>query len=128
MFRTALLGALACACATTAHADDTPSRCIDIAIPKDAVAERGGKWIALTRDQWQFMRGIYALNSATLAGLPYGDRAVLATAPGDPDAGTILFLDGDKACTPMPIPRALVEMMGDVAAGIRVHEALEPTN
>ena len=128
MFRNALLGALAFACAATAHADEAPSRCIDVTIPKGTVAERGGRWIALTRDQWLFMRGIYVLNPVTPAGLPYGDRAVLATAPGDPGGGTILFLDGDQACTPMPIPRALVEMMGDVAAGILNHDAPEPSN
>ena len=128
MLRTALLGALALAGVASAHADEAPSLCIDMAIPKSAVAGRGGRWIALTRDQWQFMRGIYVLNPATPAGLPYGDRAVLATAPGAPGGGTILFLDGDKACTPMPIPHALVEMMGDVAAGVFNHEAPEPGN
>jgi hypothetical protein len=122
MFRTALLSALAFACAATAHADEAPSRCIDVAIPKGAVAGRDGRWIALTRDQWRFMRGIYALTPATPAGLPYGDGA------GRSGGGTVLFLDGDKICTPMPIPRAFVEMMGDVAAGIRDHDAPEATN
>jgi hypothetical protein len=128
MFRTALLSALAFACAATAQADEAPSRRIDVAIPKGAVAGRDGRWIALTRDQWRFMRGIYALTPATPAGLPYGDGAALAMAPGDRGGGTVLFLDGDKICTPMPIPRAFVEMMGDVAAGIRDHEAPAATN
>jgi hypothetical protein len=42
-----------------------PSRCIDVAIPKGAVAARDGKWIELTNDQWQFLRGIYAMNPLT---------------------------------------------------------------
>ena len=39
---------------------------------------RNGKWIELTPAQWQFLRGVYALNPETPAGLPYGDKAVLA--------------------------------------------------
>jgi hypothetical protein len=127
MFHTALLSALAFACAAKAHADDAPPHCIDAAISKGAVAERGGR-IARTRDPRRFTRGIYVLNPATPAGLLYGDRAALALAPGDSGGGTVLLLDGDKACTRMPILRALVEMMGDVAAGIRDHDAPEATN
>ena len=64
---------------------------------------RNGKWIELTPEQWEFMRGIYAMNPETPAGLPYGDKAVLAQVDGN-SGGLVFFIDGDKACTPMPVP------------------------
>jgi hypothetical protein len=54
--------------------------------------------------------------------LPYGDHAVLAQVAGD-SGGLIFFIDGDKACTPMPVPRELVSMMDDVATNTINHEA-----
>jgi hypothetical protein len=54
--------------------------------------------------------------------LPYGDHAVLAQIAGDA-GGLIFFIDGDKACTPMPVPSELVSMMQDVATNTINHEA-----
>lgn len=123
MFRFALLGALALGIfAAPARADGIPFRCIDIAVPKGAIAAHDGQWIALTRDQWQFLRGVYVVNPETPPGLPYGDRAVLATIPGNQSA-MIFFIDGDKACTPMPIPAELTAMLRDVATDALNHEA-----
>ena len=101
--------------------DNIASHCVDLSVPKHAVAERNGRWIELTSDQWQFLRGIYAMNPQTPPGLPYGDRAVLAQVAGDP-GGLIFFIDGDKACTPMPAPRELLSMMEDVATNTINHE------
>lgn len=109
---------LALALATSAHAE---SRCSDISVPKDAVAAHGGRWIELTRDQWQFLRGVYVLNPSTPPGLPYGDRAVLATMGGH-DGGVVFFIDGAQACTPMLAPAELVVMIGDVGAGAVHHD------
>ena len=50
-------------------ADNLTSRCVDISVPKGAIAARNGKWIELTPEQWQFLRGIYAMNPETPAGL-----------------------------------------------------------
>ena len=33
-----------------------------LGVPKHAVEARHGKWIELTSEQWQFLRGIYAMN------------------------------------------------------------------
>src|ERR1700679_1501452 len=82
-------------------ADRSTGRCVDISVPKDAITARNGKWIELTPEQWQFMRGIYAMNPQTPAGLPYGDKAVLAQIDGN-NGGMVFFIDGNKACTPMP--------------------------
>lgn len=90
-------------------------------MPKSAVTARNGKWIALTPEQWQFIRGVYVLNPQTPAGLPYGDRAALAEVEGNA-GGMIFFIDGEKACTPMPVPRELIDMMNDVATGTLNHE------
>jgi hypothetical protein len=40
--------------------DDTA--CVDISVPKKAVEAHKGHWIQLTADQWQFLRGVYAMN------------------------------------------------------------------
>ena len=96
-------------------------RCVDVSIPKKAIEAHKGKWIELTADQWQFLRGIYAMNPETPPGLPYGDKAALAQVYGD-NGGLIFFIDGDRACTPMPVPKQLLVMMDDVATSKINHE------
>ena len=59
------------------------SNCVDISVPKKAVEAHNGKWIELTPEQWEFLRGIYAMNPLTPPGLPYGDKAALAKVDGD---------------------------------------------
>ena len=96
-------------------------KCVDVSIPKKAIEAHKGKWIELTAEQWQFLRGIYAINPETPPGLPYGDKAALAQVDGD-NGGLIFFLDGDRACTPMPVPKQLLVMMDDVATSKINHE------
>ena len=95
--------------------------CVDVSVPKKAIEAHNGKWIQLTSDQWQFLRGIYAMNPLTPPGLPYGDKAALAKVDGD-SGGLVFFIDGDKACTPMPVPDKLLSMMDDVATAKINHE------
>jgi hypothetical protein len=97
------------------------ARCTDVSVPKKAINDRNGRWIELTSEQWEFLRGIYAMNPLTPPGLPYGDKAVLAQVDGD-NGGLIFFIDGDRACTPMPAPSALVDMIRDVATDTINHE------
>jgi hypothetical protein len=105
-----------------ARADDgVPGRCVDISVPKQLIEARNGKWIELTADQWEFLRGIYAMNPLTPPGLPYGDKAALAKLDGSA-GGLVFFIDGDKACTPMTVPDALLTMMDDVATAKISHE------
>ncbi len=80
-----------------------------------------GKWIELTPEQWEFLRGIYAMNPLTPSGLPFGDKAALARVDGRKD-GLVFFIDGDRACTPMPAPEALLSLMDDVATAKIPHE------
>jgi hypothetical protein len=97
------------------------AQCVDISVPKKAIEAHNGKWIQLTPDQWQFLRGIYAMNPLTPPGLPYGDKAALAKVDGN-SGGLVFFIDGDKACTPMPVPQTLLSMMDDVATAKINHE------
>ena len=115
--------ALAAALATLpqlAFAVETP-HCVDVSVPKKAIEARNGKWIQLTAEQWEFLRGIYAMNPLTPPGLPYGDKAALARVDGN-SGGLIFFIDGDKACTPMPVPDTLLGMIDDVATAKINHE------
>jgi hypothetical protein len=115
--------ALAAALATLpqlAFASET-AQCVDVSVPKHAIEARNGKWIQLTADQWEFLRGIYAMNPLTPPGLPYGDKAALAKVDGN-SGGLVFFIDGDKACTPMPVPDKLLAMMDDVATAKINHE------
>jgi hypothetical protein len=103
-----------------AYAGET-SQCVDVSVPKQAIEAHHGKWIELTPDQWQFLRGIYAMNPLTPPALPYGDKAALAKVDGN-SGGLVFFIDGDKACTPMPVPQTLLSMMDDVATAKISHE------
>jgi hypothetical protein len=115
----ALAGALA-VLPQMAFAAET-GQCVDVSVPKHAIEARNGKWIELTPDQWQFLRGIYAMNPLTPPGLPYGDKAALATIEGN-SGGLIFFIDGERACTPMSVPESLLSMMDDVATAKINHE------
>jgi hypothetical protein len=117
----ALAGALTVLPQVVYAAGDGAARCVDISVPKQAVAAHNGKWIELTPDQWQFLRGIYAMNPLTPAGLPFGDKAALAKVDGNA-GGLVFFIDGDRACTPMAVPDALLTMMDDVATAKISHE------
>jgi hypothetical protein len=116
--------ALAVGLAVLPHVVDAAegaARCVDVSVPKHAAEARHGKWIELTSEQWQFLRGIYAMNPLTPPGLPYGDKAALVKIDGS-SGGMVFFIDGDKACTPMVVPDQLLAMMDDVAATKISHE------
>ncbi len=76
---------------------------------------------AITPSEWQFLRGIYAMNPQTPAGLPFGDHAVLVTVPQQ-EGAIVFFLDGDQACFPMRIPAVLLKIMDQVKSGEIPHE------
>jgi hypothetical protein len=101
--------------------ENITSGCVDVSVPKNAVIARNGKWIELTPEQWQFLRGVYVLNPQTPAGLPYGDKAVLARLDNDA-GGLVFFIDGDKACTPMRAPPELLTLIDEVATDKINHE------
>ena len=55
------------------HAAEGAAHCVD-ASAWPAAEARHGKWIELTSEQWQFLRGIYAMNPLTPPGLPTATR------------------------------------------------------
>jgi hypothetical protein len=61
------------------------------------------------------------MNPPTPQGLPFGDKAALVKIDGR-SGGLAFFIDGDKACTPMAVPDALLAMMDDVATAKISHE------
>ena len=95
--------------------------CFDVSGPQKAVADRHGSWEAMSPTQWEFLRGVSALNPQTPPGIPFGDAAVLIKFPGLDDA-QVYFLDGDQVCTPMRIPKILVDMLVQVGKGTITHE------
>ena len=103
------------------HAAEGAAHCVEASVPKHAAEARQGKWIELTSDQWQFLRGIYAMNPLTPPGLPYGDKAALVKIDGR-SGGMVFFIDGNKACTPMAVPDELLAIMDDVATANISHE------
>jgi len=117
VFATALMAAPG-----LARADGEPKRCVAASVPRAAIAEKNGAWTALTAEQWQFLRGVYAMNPMTPPGLPPGDQAVLVTVPGQDD-GLIFFLDGATACTPMSAPKELIDLLHSVGAGDIAHDS-----
>ena len=46
------------------------NRCVDLAAVGAATTGHNSKLIELTSDQWQFLRGIYAMNPEAPPGLP----------------------------------------------------------
>ena len=109
------LAAAVVVASVAARAQD-PALCKPLAEAKAMAAADNAKWIDLTSEQWQFLRGVYAMSPLTPPGLPYGDKAALAQVEGDP-AGVIFFIDKERACTPMPAPEVLIKMLRDVATG-----------
>ena len=120
----AFLKAILCASALSMAAIEARAEangyCMDRAAAKSNIDRRGGSFVTVTPEQWQFLRGIYAMNPATPPGLPFGDSAVIAKMPGD-DGALIFFIDAERACTPMPVPQAHVEMLERVGAGDIAH-------
>jgi len=100
---------------------DASVPCIDASVPKKAITALDGRWTELTPEEWQFLRGVYAMNPGTPEGLPYGDKAALAQLDGL-EGGLIYFIDGDKACTPMRVPNEVLMMMRDITTKVVTHE------
>ena len=106
-------------------ADESAGECVDVSAPKREIIAQHGKWTELTSAQWQFLRGVYVLNPNTPPGLPYGDKAVLVQVDGKSD-GLVLFIDGEMACTPMPIPQPLLAIVQGVATAAVNHVRTGP--
>jgi hypothetical protein len=94
-----------------AYADN--NQCVDVSKPRGAIEGDGGKWIELTHEQFLFAEGVYVMNPQTPPGFPFGDRAALLQKSGD-EGGLIFFIDGERACSPMPVPKEFIDLMMDL--------------
>ena len=90
--------------------------CIDATESRAAILAAHGDWKVLTKGQFHFLQGVFALNPQTPPGLPPGDGAVLATVKGD-RGGLILFTSGAKICAPMPVPDEVIKLLSAVKTG-----------
>lgn len=93
---------------STAFASD---RCKDSKEFKDYVAKHDGQWITLTTNQFNFLRGVFAIHPDTPAGLPFGEGAVLAKIG---EGGMAFFTDGDKICDAFSAPKQLQDLLNDL--------------
>jgi hypothetical protein len=92
-----------------------PSRDV---LEQKAKATQGVRFVELTPEQWQFLRGVYVMNPNTPSGLPLGDRAYLMTKEGQP-GGLISFGDATNVCIPMmPVPQELIDLSLEIATGV----------
>jgi hypothetical protein len=123
--RLALIVALLALPQVSMAADESAGECVDVSAPKRAIIANHGKWTELTSAQWQFLRGVYVLNPNTPPGLPFGDKAVLVQVEGNA-GGLVLFIDGEMACTPMPIPQPLLTLVQGVATAAVSHAEAGP--
>jgi hypothetical protein len=92
------------------------NRSVELTAVHGAINGQDGKPIEITPNQWQFLRGAYAMNPEAPRGLPYGNNAVLAQDSRDSD-GLLFFIDGNKVCVPMHAPPALLSLMERVTIG-----------
>jgi hypothetical protein len=74
----------------------------------------------MSTNQWQFLRGVSSMNPTTPPGPAFGPAAALVTFPGQ-DSGEAFFLDDDRACTPMQIPKGLVDLLALTGDGTIIH-------
>jgi hypothetical protein len=89
---------------------ENANRSVDVATVRAAINDQDGKPIEITPNQWQFLRGVYAMNLEAPRGLPHGDNAVFAQDGSDSD-GQLFFIDGDKPGAAMHAPPALLSLM-----------------
>jgi len=100
-----------------------PVKCDDVKNARSAAIADHMQWITLSHDQWEFLRGVYAINPWMPEGLPMGDTAVLVT-KGGRVTGTIVYVDTkrQRACNPMAAPAELLDLLDDVVRGTIPHE------
>ncbi len=88
--------------------------------PLDRAAEiahalGGADFVALTAEQWNFLRGMFIESPDTPESLPPGDRAMMSLRPDG--SASVVFVDGALACAPMKLGAKGVEALMSVGRG-----------
>lgn len=104
-----------------AQEDSMKDLCHPLSDLADKVNKEHSVMKSLGHDQWEFLRGVFVMNPTTPPGLPYGDSAVLVKKNGSAKDGVVFFVDDEKACTPMPVPEQMVDLLKKVGAGKNNH-------
>ncbi|MGA2043157.1 MAG: hypothetical protein ABSG83_07260 [Roseiarcus sp.] len=94
--------------------------CASVAGPHDRIVGAGGSWTALTADQLEFARGLWASMQASHGRLPLGHAAFLSRGGNEP-ADSVYFIDDGMICARMFVSRGLAERIVDVGAGLITH-------
>ncbi len=104
-----------------ARADEAPQfPCGAIEKAKEmAHAMGGGDFVALTNDQFQFVRGLFVMAPDTPPSLPPGDHAEMSLRPDG--SASVIFVDGDQACAPIKLGPEAIRIVMQVGAGDLVH-------
>jgi len=113
-------GALALAAPQASSAHVEGLYCASVAGPHDRIIGAGGSWTALTPDQLEFARGLWASMPASHARLPLGHAAFLSRGGNEP-ADSVYFIDDGMICARMFVSRGLAERIVDVGAGLITH-------
>jgi hypothetical protein len=98
---------------SSALADELP----EVAVPCGPVSamQDPGAYRALTHDQWQAARMIFALAPDTPFQFPPGDGALIRD--HEDGTATVVYLDGGDACAPVRISKGAVELLRQVKSG-----------
>lgn len=84
-----------------------------------ASALGGAPFVALTGEQWQFLRGVFVMAPDTPSSLPPGDHAEMSLRPDG--SASIVYVDGNMACAPMKLGKEGVDILMQVGRGDITH-------
>jgi hypothetical protein len=79
----------------------------------------GADFVTPTSDQRQVLRGIFVVAPDTPESLPPGDCPAKSLLPDS--SGSAIFVDGDRACAPIEVGRAAIEVLMMVGCGDIAH-------
>lgn len=81
--------------------------------------EHGEIYVAMTPEQFQFARGLFAMAPDTPSSLPPGESARIARR--EDGSASVVWIDGDQACAPMRLGKEGADMLMQVGRGEIVH-------
>jgi hypothetical protein len=103
-----------------AYADEPVWDCKSMdEVQKAVKVEKGTDFTSLSKEQWQFMRGIFVVLPDTPAALPPGDGAQIAILPDT--SAVIAFTDSGRACAVIKITAAAVKFLAMIEDGQITH-------
>ena len=105
------------AISTPALAAQPPNTCPTPLSAFQSTFPKGATLKQLTPKQYTFMQGVQVEAPATPIELPPGDRAMLGTIPGNPQAGgMILWMMGkDHVCFMAELPAPIIKVLNQIS-------------